>query len=72
MQYYFQMGPVVFDKMILKVSQYIHREKWHSPLVAMFINRSIIYEQSWKRVTQGPFVANYFQMGPVAFDKKIF
>ena len=35
--------------------------------MAMFFNGSNLFEQSWYRVTQGPFVPNKFQMRPIVF-----
>ena len=35
------------------------------PLAVMFFNGMIQFEQAWCRATLGPFVPNYFQIGPV-------
>ena len=30
-----------------------------------------LYQQSWKKVTQGSFVTNYFKISPLDFHKKL-
>ena len=44
------------------------------PLVAMFLDKSSLLEQSWDRVTKETFLPIYTgtEIGPVDSDKKIF
>ena len=38
----------------------------------MFFDESKWLEQSWQRITEGTFLQNYIEIGPVVSDKKIF
>ena len=42
------------------------------PLAAMFFDKSLLLEQSWKWVTKETLLPNYNEMGPVVSDKNIF
>ena len=67
-----EIGPVVSDKKIFKVSLQIYRENKPRPLAAMFFDKSKWLEQSCKRITKETFLQNYMEIGPVVSDKKIF
>ena len=66
------IGPVVSDKKIFKVSIQIYRENKRRPLAAMFFDESKWLEQSCKRITTETFLQNYMEISPVVSDKKIF
>ena len=64
--------PSGLDKKIFKVFYIDYRENKPRPLASMFFDESQWLEQSCNRTTNGTFLQNYMEIGPVVSDKKIF